>query len=271
VRTRGPEPSESADPGLALRPEHQPFRRLHPHANNPFNFQAIAPGSSNRHENRSYHLVAPTPFNWLAPPLPTPSSITFTGSTLDAVRSIGSHYPGLPYACLSESRLNVTLQRVVEDCYCSPNGGSPIYYHQTMPKDTAQPPTFNFASCNATGFPTAATMSTVPLPGDLPTGFVQQYLGRWPASNDADPPITLFAVVAALEYQDLCSTTTTNLHGAWGVTTLAGTAIWAIAQPALIGVSVLTDLGNAVNANDPFQAPAGGQEAVSNIVWQFSR
>ena len=248
------------------------------HADNPFNMQRMVSGAPNRHEDRSYHLVAPTPFNWLAQPLPDANAITFLNTPLDAVRSVGSHQPQQVPPCFSENRLSVALLRVVEDCYCSPSGGSPIYYHQTMPKDTAQPPTFNFVSCTAGGFTAFTTLSTISLPGDLPTGFVQQYLGQWPPPTDANPGdpllagVTLFANVGAIEYADFCGSSNSPLHGTYGVTTLADSPVWSLGfPPPATLVSVLTDFCDAINQDSFVDVPLGGAPAASNVVWQLSR
>ncbi|MCA9322076.1 MAG: hypothetical protein KDB53_15140, partial [Planctomycetes bacterium] len=144
------------------------------HSNNPmFNAHAIAPGTPARHDDRSYHLVGPTPFNFAATP-PPGTAITIGNSGLDSVRSTVD----AQVLCLSEAQVSgPVLGQLVEYCFCGTNPGPAIFYEQFF-----FPPSLNAAVCPTSG--TSSPWNSIPgLTDFIGTGWVQQFIGRWTGTH----------------------------------------------------------------------------------------
>ncbi|MCA9321213.1 MAG: hypothetical protein KDB53_10790 [Planctomycetes bacterium] len=237
------------------------------HFNDPsFNSQAMPPGP-NRHDDFSYHLVAPTPFTVGTKVIPLPAggvpAIALTG--LDAVRSSRSI---LAPMCLAESPLlsnSSVLSFSHQDCFCIPpaTGVLPLIYHMVL---------FGMDSCNA-----GNQFAAIPnIPNFPPTGFAQEFLGQWALPAGSFPETRLlWANGAIVDYpDDGCGTSVQPgghlTHGVDTVYPPQTTTINLFTAPGTL--TKMVDFCNSlvVPSGTMIQLPQVGSSSRSALVWQLS-
>ena len=243
------------------------------HINIPQNTRNLPP-SSLRHDDTSYHFVAPGGFNWLANP-PAAASLN-TASNLDALRSTVSHVntpigqPSLQ-VCQSEAALRTWGQPVSVTCACGQPGN--FYYNQNWPGGPNQ----NAALCPMSFEKEWSSLVLVP---EIPTGFVQQYLGEYPPAGVpyVMRGIKIFAVLGTVSYDDFCDlrldSEKETTHVVFGSNHIYDPRRQN--EPILFAsfttfgptTDMLLDFGNNVLANDSLLAGAPGW---TNILWMISR
>ena len=243
------------------------------HANDPmFNMQALSPTDPNRHDDYAFFIVAPTPFTpaTAVSPLPPTSLIDVpAGTAWDAVRTNLSVIPATT-ACLEEDLMHdVKIQTVMTDCYCTPmaTGAKPLHYHQDLIGMGTCPPRATFQSI--------ANLPTAP-----PTGFDQEYVGRW-ALGAGLWPFKGHAWLAGgvVDSSDIACNFPSlqpSFHFVWGGTTVNG---MEDSPPFMTlfgggsGLHLMTDIVNSLFF-DPMamtQSPMVGTVVDSALLIQVSR
>lgn len=224
------------------------------HANSPVNGQALAPSSTIRHPHRSFHLVGPAPFDFSStpPPVAVPSSI----GPGDAVRSSVTTSVSLSQ-CVGEAPLVHAVLPVARDSLGMGRPAPPRYYHMDMPEVG-----------NVVGAGPGPSFVTFGA-GCLPTGFVQQFIGRWPAGQH---PLfaswRLWSDVGMLGYTDAINPATAHtMHVVHGVTT-EHSGLTNI--PELFTGATYRLLTDVVNTVDPAtDLPVYGTASSAYLVWMM--
>ena len=234
-----------------------------------FNAHAIAPGTPARHDDRSYHLVGPTPFNFAATP-PPGTAITIGNSGLDSVRSTVD----AQVLCLSEAQVSgPVLGQLVEYCFCGTNPGPAIFYEQFF-----FPPSLNAAVCPTSG--TSSPWNSIPgLTDFIGTGWVQQFIGRWTGTHPWLADVNLFHNAAVIHYADICHpmfpSPPTQTHLTYGVTTHdeSFAAKWQLFNPGSPTTDMLLDFCDAVSPTlmPARTVPQVGIKFASNVVWALAQ
>jgi hypothetical protein len=234
----------------------------------PINVRGIPGPSPLRHDDRSFHIVAPANFTFLSG-IPLPGAIDIPFSVQDSVRSNIS--PNSPM-CLSELAmdpvLGVSLVEVANlaNCYCS-IAQSPIWRHQNL-LGALDP------ACAV--FP---IFQSVPSPIGPPTGFAQQYIGLWGPSTPWTFPgkTELHANIGLISYVDNCNPATT-WQLTYGNTTYTdpvsdNPTIVTLFHDPLNVYSILTDFQDSWIQINPVlgtYSQAWGSQGRSEIVFQLA-
>ena len=246
------------------------------------NSQAIAAGLPSRHDNRSYHLVAPNGFVFLDAPFPTSAETGIRSSALDAIRTRGGT---ATRTCVSEIPIqSATARADLIDCLCMPQGQNDIYYHLSMPQ--AENQTQACATVPASNF------NGVGLGPPLPTGVFAQYIGRWQGFTPGVAGLSAFAVFGVLDYVAPCNAAPPS--GLFGLNIVFGVATGQaninaandvtqvlFSNPAAgvgnVPVRIAMDFADAVRnelgvANDPIIGgiPGFGVHE-TNIIWSLAQ
>ncbi len=243
------------------------------HINIPQNPRNLSPSPA-RHDGTSYHFVAPGGFNWLANP-PAAAALNTT-SNLDALRSTVSHINtmGQPplQVCQSEAALRAVGQAVSVTCACGQPGAT--YYNQSWPGGG---PTDNAALCPlGVEYP----WSAFPLVPEIPTGFVQQYLGEYPPGGVPYVlrGVKVFSVIGTVNYEDFCDmrplAEKETTHVIFGSNHIYDPEL--LNEPMLFSgfitfgpsTDMLLDFGNNATDTDGILA---GEPGWTNILWMISR
>jgi hypothetical protein len=159
------------------------------------------------HNDRSYHLVAPA--NFVFAPVPTSNGPIAAESVRPSIFS----WTPFNYICRTEERVaGGGLNTANQYCYQCPLGTSAlpaIYANQSLQAVVA---------CSGA----TTSISTLPIPGLLPTGMVTMGLGFWTPVAGNPAHIELSLHIAVLNYTDLC-TGDGPIHVTTGVTTRSAT------------------------------------------------
>lgn len=200
------------------------------------------------HDNRSYHLVAPSHFlfgNVAAP----------AGNIrADAARSSDLRLLPFHYACNGELRVTLgQLQTASEGCWsCTPvlPVAPALYKHQSLSAG---------AGCSPLG--PVIQIQSVPVPGVLPHGLVALALGSWVGINPDQFPVgrELVVYVGLIQYHDPCSPNALGLHAVTGTGFTTPDPIHTFgAFQALPALHRSVDLQNMLILAPPGPAPSTG-------------
>ncbi len=237
------------------------------------NPRSIAGSPPSKHVGVSYHFVSPSGFTWAVNP-PARARLDLANAPHDSLRSTVSHtkrtHPVFGQSpgplCLAEMPLTANAETEDPVCNCASSVAG-IDFNQVF----ASPQ--NFGTCATQHF--WQSQSTVP---EIPTGFVQTYLGQWNSSSKPHVAfVQLTSVTGTIEYNDHCAHSreyfTDSLQIVWGNANLWPNATVPNAPTIMQnGDPHLTDyvlhFGNHVDAQDNLII---AHPAYVNVIWNIFR
>ena len=173
-------------------------------------------------------------------------------------------------ACLEEDPLSdVKMQTVMMDCFCTPMaaGALPLHYHQDLEGMGTCPPSPIF-------------QSIANLPNAPPTGFDQEYVGRWGLGAGLWPfKGHAWLANGVIDYSDItCSfpSLQPSFHFVWGGSTVNGSDDFPPSMALFGGPSglhLMTDVVNSLQLGSAMmtQSPMVGTPVNSALLTQISR